>query len=390
LLPHASTVSARHDPSDTILAVNFPPASRYSLSLRGLDDPEIQPLELVARPTKPGLTADLTVFYEPIKPGGNKRKEHDSYELARFWIERDRLHFRWVAHKLERFQEQPAQALRECLLIIRGGGIRTQLALRGLVVQPEAITVKGGPVSVPWKQTDRPARRVNLLCCQVQRDGKWCDLDETGESNNREWIIVPSTEGGQPRLSLRLRLAADQTELTPSLEPSTRHIEKIIRDLTNRRGEHNDRVKGLRKLATGSGDELAEMKQALSEANAALHMAEANLEATRANVSQFYSPFMPVDGNFQVMIARNALEKARIARDTLAAEVRDYERKLPELSRTSGNASARLEEMSAAIKAEKALRGEAGRGSQLPIRVKLGIVIDGESIEVARIGPWGP
>jgi hypothetical protein len=257
------------------------------------------------------------------------------------------------------------------------------------VVQPEAITVKGGPVLVSWKQTDKPARRVNLLCCQVQRDGKWCDLDKTEQRNERERIVLTAAEGREVlRLVMRLQLAADVSQLSPSLEPSMRQIERTIKALTNRRGEHNDRVKGLRKLATGSGDELAAMKDALSGANAALRIAEANFQATWANASRIYSSLTEVENSSEVIRARHAVTKAGIARDALAFDIRDYESQLPKLSRDSGDAGAQLTEVNAALNAEKLRQREAQQASQSPIRVKLGITIDGESIEVARIGPW--
>jgi outer membrane biosynthesis protein TonB len=389
-LPDASTVSSRHDDGDTTLGVDVPPAPRYTLSLRGLNDREIQRSQLVARPTKSGLTADVTVFNETVKPGANKLKEQEAHELARFWIDRDRLHFRWVANKLERYQEEAAAALRECLLIIRGGTVRTQLALRDMVVQPEPITVQKGNVSIRWKeQLGRPARRVEVLSCQVQQDGKWCDLAEAHERNEREWTILgPTKDEVEPRLVLRVRLATDDTELIPSLDPSLRHIERTVRGLTSRRRDHANQVKGLRTLHSGSDAELAMMEAALPVANAALHIAEANLEATKASVRQFYSEFMPIDNVPDVMRARHALEKARIDRDRLELEIRDYSRKIPELRRNSGDASSVLKGVEETIAAERELQKEAERASQRPIRVKLGIVIDAESMEVARIGPW--
>jgi hypothetical protein len=173
-LPEASDTRSRHDAAPHVLEVSLPKAGRYALRLRGLDDPVMKEHELLARPTEPGRA-------DTLKVGKDLSKGKVEQELARFWVETGRLHFQW-AERLTRTLMEPADGLRDCVLEIKGGGVRLNVVLRPPVVDPDKLTAQG-PRTIAWEQAGgHPGRPVVIQSCQVESEGKWSEIPEILDS----------------------------------------------------------------------------------------------------------------------------------------------------------------------------------------------------------------
>ncbi len=222
-LPRASTSVVRHDSTQRNLSVALPPARRFALRLRGLDDAETQQYHLVALPTEPGRADTLTIMYRSAKLG--------EQELARFWLEGARLEFRWVA-QLTRPLAEPAKALRDCVLEVRGGGILLNVLLRTPLVDPRGLTVKDGVQAIPASgDWEPPVRKLVIRSSEVKIGGVWRDLPDQISPACRQLTTSPpgvrAADAPLPPLDpliFSVTLIEQGTKLHPKLEPSHKRL----------------------------------------------------------------------------------------------------------------------------------------------------------------------
>jgi hypothetical protein len=351
-LPRASTSAARHDSAQRNLAVALPAARRFSLRLRGLDDAETQQYHLVALATEPGRADALTIMYRPAKLG--------EQELARFWIDGARLEFRWVA-QLTRSLAEPAKALRDCVLEVRGGGIQLNVLLRTPLVDPRELAVKDGVRAITadgnWEQ---PIRKLVIRSGEVKIGGVWKDLPDQISPACRQLTMSPPEmqAAGAPipaldPLILSVSLIEDSTKLHPKLEPS----HKKLAEQADRFKKETQRLQQQGRAKTA---EIAEAQRTLSELP--LRHRQVTLEA--AQRGELIAP-LPSLRELTLQFMQRL--------DVLRNETRDLADQVRQ-SRERENALQQL------VRA-----GDEYRSA--PIRVRLGIVIDGDEVDVARIGP---
>ncbi len=81
-LPTASSSLSQHDNAPHVLDVALPPAGRYALRLRGLDDADTQNHNLIARPTLSGNGERLTIVRDPLKGSSSAEKNNRREELC--------------------------------------------------------------------------------------------------------------------------------------------------------------------------------------------------------------------------------------------------------------------------------------------------------------------
>jgi hypothetical protein len=342
----------RHDSAQRSLAVALPAARRFALRLRGLDDAEIQQYHLVALPTEPGRADALTIMYRPAKLG--------EQELARFWIDGARLEFRWVA-QLTRPLADPAKALRDCVLEVRGGGIRLNVALRTPLVDPRELAVKDGARAITaagdWEP---PVRKLVIRSGEVNIGGAWKDLPDQVSPACRQLTTSPPDvdAAGAPiapldQLILSVSLIEQGTKLHPKLEPS----HKRLTEQADRFKHETQRIQLQGRARTA---EVAEAERTLRELP--LRHRQATLEA--AQRGEQIAPLPSLRELSAPIIQRL---------DVLRNGIRDLEDQVRQSRERE--------------RAQQQLAGECDEYRSAPIRVRLGIIVDGDEVDVARIGP---
>jgi hypothetical protein len=351
-LPRASTSAARHDSAQRNLAVALPAARRFALRLRGLDDAEIQQYHLVALPTEPGRADALTIIYRPAKLG--------EQELARFWIDGARLEFRWAA-QLTRPLAEPAKALRDCVLEVRGGGILLNVVLRTPLVDPRELAVKDGVRAITaggdWQP---PVRKLIIRSGEVKIGGVWKDLPDQISPDCRQLTTSPPEVKADDApippfdpLILSVLLIEQGTKLHSKLEPS----HKRLTEQADRFKKETQRLQQQQRARTAEMDQAERTLQELP-----LRHRQATLQA--AQRGEVFAPLPPLQELSAQIIER---------REALRNEIRALEDQ--------------VRQSRAREQAQHQLVGACDEYRSAPIRVRLGIIVDGDEVDVARIGP---
>jgi hypothetical protein len=373
-LPPASTSPAQHDTSDHTLEVVLPAADRYALRLRGIDDAEAAESMLVALPAEPGRTDALTVYRDPHKAGGKALGKAERLDLARVWVEDGRLHFRWAA-ELSRSLALPSRALRDCILEVRAGKTVTNVALRDALVDRKAVAPGAlkGARPVGWKRDlDRPSRKMTVRSCQVMVGNDWRDVPPKADPNHRE-LTFPATrgDGEEDGFILRVRLADDGSELRAEVEPSLKQFDRMLDELG--------------RDAAGFRAEIADLKPRITAGEFNLRNEQNNRDVLVAHLqlvrSQMPAGAGPLNG------ATPILDAAQKDVDAARGRCNDLARDLDVLRSRLKDAERGLAETRDDRKFYTQLRQDAERCQAAPIRARLGITVDGEEVDVARIGP---
>src|SRR5262249_22257765 len=132
-----------------------------------------------------------------------------------------------------------AQSLRDCILEVRGGGVRLNILMRRPITDANGPTVAKMQTSIDWK-TGRPARKLRLLSSQIQVRGDWLALSEKSGPDRRQMRIgsVAARDAERdPELSemvLALSLQEDGTALRAELDPPVRKIDQQVDGLRRR------------------------------------------------------------------------------------------------------------------------------------------------------------
>jgi hypothetical protein len=378
-LPRTSTRRSLHDSSVRTFNVDLPRSDRYTLRLRGLEDPELADDKLIARDGPEGQGAELRVVHDPLKGVPSKKgRREDPPVLARFWVEGGRLKFQWAAEFGASLAE-PARALRDCILVVHDGRRTTvNLVLRQLLVDPGGLTVEKVTLPIDWKgELDRPRHRLVMQACRLRdgKDGKgWRDLPPVPEPNRREFLILSKRdEDGVHDLSLSVSLAENGSEVRAALKPALPAIRREVRQREEEVKVLTDRIKRWEREAREGWNGLRPLDADLKEARTMLR----EVRAQRGDPG----PGAP-DGEEAAPLREAEARVSRLEhrREEIIKEVDRLRRERGEIEQVRTEAQGRL-----VIQQE--LRREADRYQALPIQVRLGIVIDGQECDVARIGP---
>jgi hypothetical protein len=368
----ASDIPARHDSADHVLDVPLPTARRFALRLRGLHDAETREHDLVALPVEPGRSDTLIIVRDPTRGGGTAEVRMVKSTLARFWIEGNRLHFRWEP-SLRRTLIEPALALRDCILEVRGGGVRLNVALRGLWKDPSAMMVRQGPRVIPWERYGRPSRRLAIRSCEVNTAAGWEEVPPAGgDPNHRQWLVTGKT--GDPAagiLTLGVRLGDDAQTLSPELTPPVarakaeiasleREHQALTSDIAAKTKSINGMSKQLEKLRTERDKGFAMLNQIAAARSKNLRISVPfSQEYIQNRISVYYSP--------EISKIQDALQTTR-----------NY---LSKAQRQLMQVEAEIGRQGQWLQTAEALQ-------TVPIRMRLGVLIEGEAVDVAWIGPW--
>jgi hypothetical protein len=370
-LPAVSDIPARHDSTDHVLDLLLPGAPSFALRLRGLDDPETKQHNLVAQPAEPGRADSLTIARDPAKGSGTAESRSETSPLARFWIEGSRLHFRWEPN-LRRTLIEPAQALRDCILEINGGVIRLDVALRGLWKDPSVMTVQQGSKVIHWERYGRPSRKLAIGACEVKTAAGWEEIPPAGGDPNHRQRFLLGKAGDPPAaiLTLSVRLGDDAQTLSPELSPPLGEmkervlaLEKEDKTLAADIDAHNNKInklnKNLEKLTKARDQGLEMLERAEAGAPASGPAGRMTPEYIRDRIETFYEP-----------------------------EIKKSETELAGLYDRLRTAQRRLGEVKTEIEQQGRRLAQAEAFQKVPIRARLGIVVEGEAIDVAWFGPW--
>jgi hypothetical protein len=372
-LPRESVSVARHDSAERNLAVALPAARRFALRLRGLDDLETQEYHLVAQPAETGRADALTVLYNPAKGGpaapagaaggGAGGREQ---ELARFWIDGARLYFRWTAH-LTRPLAEAAKALHDCVLEVRGGGVRLNVLLRTPLVEPWGLTVQEGFRAIPARgEWERPVRKLIIRSSEVKIGGLWKDLADQVSPSCRQLTVGPAEEkekekekaAGAPApphdpLVLSVALIEEGKKLHPELEPSVKKLK------TQRDRFHRETLQWRGQVVTKTA-ELDAAQRARDE----LPLRHRQALLLAAQQGAVVSPLPPL-ADLLAQATQRIEERTTERKDVVDQYRQSLERE----------------------EAQKRLETECGEYRSAPIRVRLGMIVDGEEVDIARLGP---
>jgi hypothetical protein len=371
-LPTASSNLTQHDGEAHELKIALPTAQIYALRLRGLDDPELQRLQLVSRTTEPGRAAELTIIRDRVKSGGEPAIRGKAQELARFWVNEGRLYFQWAQTITEALKE-PSRALRDCILEVCGGSERVIVALRDLVSDRHELSALDGRKSISWK--DGSFKPLVIRACQVRdTENTWRDIPEGPDRRTRELVISPPQNAQGEKAVLRVRLAGEGVELSADVRPSIKAIGEEIKRLSYGEARLKKQHKAL--------------DEQLREVTMEIHAAQVQLErareyAARALQNQQLTELGPnqsgdnpevVAANAAVAGAKASVENRQTARSSLTQEK----------TRVHGEATSLQDE----IRAKREMKSLVDKWIKVPIRVRIGAEIDGEKIDVMQIGPW--
>jgi hypothetical protein len=370
-LPVMSDIPARHDSADHVLDVPLPTARRFALGLRGLDDPETRNHELVAQPAEDGRTDTLTIAKDPTKGGGKMETRVKKMTLARFWIEGNRLHFRWEPN-LGRTLVEPAQSLRDCVLEVRGGGAQLNVGLRGLWKDPAALTVQQGPKHIPWEKYGRPSRKLAIRSCEVKTDKGWEEIPSAGGDPNHRLRLLAGEKDDPPLhlLTLTVRLGDDVKTLAPELTPPAAKVKDLItaleredNALTDGINRKIENIKNTNKRLRYLGNQKSQQTTLLAQ--------------TRIDISNNIPP-NPLATPEIILTNINTLDIQIKNTDIILVGLND---RLVQDRRQHGEVKSELERQTERLKQAEAFQ-------KAPIRVRLGITIEGEEVDLAQIGPW--
>ncbi len=269
-LPIASKNLAEHDPAPRVLEPNLPPAPRYALVLRGLNDPEAQGKHLVVDPPEPGREDTLTVTFDPISSGGTAATVAEKTKLAKFWIDGSRLYFQWLPKSIPASQVEPSKVLRNCILEVRGGDPKLKLALFGSLKDPQELTVHKAPKTIAWKRgMEKPIHKLVILKCAVKINNTWLDVPATPDEPNLRRRTIPASQSEEnDRAILNVQLLKDGTQLNAILEPSAREVAKEILRLQSDEAGQKAHLKDLKGLISGFGHELRMLNEQRTGAEA--------------------------------------------------------------------------------------------------------------------------
>jgi hypothetical protein len=364
LPPVPSRASGHADGVHSFDQVPLPPSSRYTLRLRGSDDPELKDALLVDGPGDPGQEDTLVVSREPSKDGNRARNVGaERRELARFWVEHGRLKFRWDP-PLPELLVGPSRALRDCILEVHADHQKTRkLILREPLVDRRPLTVAEGRRPVDWQRVqERPGRPIVIRRCQVRVDGQWRDIPEDGGAGRRRLALL---DEGDKKLVLSVSLEEGGSVLRPVLEPS---LKTIV-----------DQIKKSKQAVANLTGRAASLKHSIAEAQQSLARVDADMAQLRTRIDM--SEIMGTDsyrGPF--FDPRSALFSLTQVEFTLKARLQTWGPQLAAVEAENGRSQALLDTWTA-------LRVPAKEYAGAPIRVHLGLVIDQEEFNVAEIGP---
>jgi hypothetical protein len=365
-LPVASLDKRTHDGSDRTLAVTLPKARRYALSLRGLRDREALDLDLVCRPAEPGDT--LTIVRD-LTRGSKAGSKVAPSNLARFSIEEGKLHFQWE-QALRRSLVEPAALLRDCILVVQGGGVELNVALRRLNEDPRSLTVRDGPRQIQWKES-RPQRKLVIRSCQVKTNQGWEEISESQEDRNKRVRFLVGTAADPPQTTLFLSVnLQDDARVWPTLNPSTQHISDELAELNKKKSALENAIQ---KIDKG----LAEDEQKLSRLRTQGERARSLLQEAR-NAADPSLPFL----------GPNPVQTAFILNTEIELGIKMLNDQIVSMKLRIGQDEEQTKRLGGQISQQERLLKEARNFEKAPVRLQLGIVVDGEAMEVARIGNW--
>jgi hypothetical protein len=370
-LPLASEIPARHDSADHVLDVPLPAARRFALRLRGLDDTETRKYDLVAQPAEPGRSDTLIIVRDPTRGGGTAETRVAKLPLARFSIEGDRLHFRWEP-KLGRTLIEPALALRDCILEVRGGGVRLNVALRGLWKDPSAMTVQQGSRVIPWEKYGRPSRKLVIRSCEVKTEEGWEEIPPAaGDPNHRQRLVAgKKADPADDKLTLGVRLGDDAQTLSPELTPPVAKVKEKIASLEKEDKTLTGGIDADNRMINQSNYTLQKLEKQRGLQTAMLAQAEAD----RANDAPPSLPYPPE--YFQ-----NSIHMINTQRKNVIDTIANLNERVRITQIQLKKVETEIERQSERLKKAEAIQ-------KLQIRLRLGITIEGEEVDVASIGPW--
>jgi hypothetical protein len=375
-LPAASGSLPQHDSAVRALEVTLPTAERYTLHLRGLNDPEMQDHRLVARPTESGRTDKLTIIRDLVKGGQKPDSKAKPDELARFWVEEGRLFFQW-APRLSATLVEPAKSLRDCILEVLGDGVLLKLGLRGPIKNLASMPLSPDPTRIEWKR-EHPFRKLRILSCKVKINGELKDVPPKGGQNTRELVVKTLTGTGGagpaqvPPIVLSVRLMDDSSEIRTELKPTLAQI---------------------REQAKRSDGKMRAMEEKDSELQQAIALYEEtrNQRTLVVNAERSRSGLTPIDRGSGQSSAPNIGRRTPVggapATKTSGDATIDELNLLIERSRDeriknrSQYALAREEK-----RALQEMKKEVENCRSLQIKAQIGMVVDGEEVDVVRIG----
>jgi hypothetical protein len=374
-LPAAPSTQSQLESPALPLNVVLPNARRFALELRGLEDEEFRDLRLVAKSTEPGSAVTLTVFRDSGKRNAGERSatRNSSQKLAECSVKEGRLYFKWATRITESLKES-AKALRDCILVVRGDQEQVSVLLRDSVVDKHELTAVTGQIRHP--SSGGSLRALIIQACEVKdEDNKWRDVPEGPDRKTRELVISPQQSAqGEKKVVLRVGLVGGGLDLSASVTPSKRDIEEEIKRL----GYGESKLK----------KDLRALDERLTDVMGAIHAAEQQLAAARSNAAfarqkqelaelgsnQSGDNDEVISANAAVARAKDSVVNRQTARSSLTQD----------RTRVWGEAISLQDQ----IRAKKEMRSLVEKWMKMPIRVKVGAVIDGKQFDVMRIGPW--
>jgi hypothetical protein len=289
--------------------------------------------------------------------------------LARFSIEEGKLHFQWEK-ALRRSLVEPAALLRDCILVVQGGGVELNVALRRLKEDPQSLTVRDGPRQIQWNES-RPQRKLVIRSCQVKTNQGWEEIAESQDDRNKRVRFLVGTEADPPQTALFLSVnLQDDARVWPALNPSTQHISDKLTELNKNRNALENVIHKLTKA-------LAEDEQKLSQLRTQGNRARRVLQDAR-NAAEANLPFLGPDPAQTAFALNSEIEPGiKMLNDRIFSLTLKIGQDQEESKRLEGK-----------MGLQERLLKEARNFEKAPVRVQLGIVVNGEAMEVARIGDW--
>jgi hypothetical protein len=233
--------------------------------------------------------------------------------------------------------------------------------------------VTKGQSKIDWRR-EPPVRKLFILACQVEpRGGDWREVPEKTGPNRRRLIVTTAaakdgdSSSQPPPLVFSVTLMGDDLALLAELTPSVRAIDQKLKQLQSLDKQLQERGLSIKQESSLAEQTLRQQPRSSAQAGSAA------------------SPGGP--GTTNPGTAPGATGSKNEVSDERSLQVAQMRAGLSQLERSWIRVREQWNRVREQRTVWKRMRGDAENYRSAPIRVRLGMVVDGDPLEVARIGP---